>query len=83
MATFYFTYGSGGQPFKGGWTEVNAPDRATAAAAFRAFHPDKIPMCLDCCTMYAEDDFKRTDMYSDGNLGAKCHEIISVSRTLL
>ena len=41
MRTFYFTYGSSGQPFIGGWTEVNAPNYGAACAAFRAYHPDK------------------------------------------
>lgn len=25
MPTFYFTYGTDGQPFVGGWTEITAP----------------------------------------------------------
>lgn len=41
MAKFYFTYGTDGQPFFGGWTEVEAPDAHAACAAFRAYHPDK------------------------------------------
>lgn len=41
MARFYFTYGTDGQPFFGGWTEVEAPDAHAACAAFRAYHPDK------------------------------------------
>lgn len=39
MAKFYFTYGTDGQPFFGGWTEVEAPDSHAACAAFRAYHP--------------------------------------------
>ena len=27
MAKFYFTYGTSGQPYFGGWTEVVAPNR--------------------------------------------------------
>lgn len=41
MARFYFTYGTDGQPFFGGWTEVDAPDIHAACAAFRVYHPDK------------------------------------------
>ena len=40
MPKFYFTYGAEGQPFVGGWTEVEAPDGHAACAAFRAYHPD-------------------------------------------
>lgn len=34
---FYFTYGSSGMAYEGGWTEVEAPSRATAVQAFSAF----------------------------------------------
>lgn len=30
MARFYFTYGTDGQPFVGGWTEVEAPNYGAA-----------------------------------------------------
>ena len=33
---YYFTYGTDGQPFVGGWTEVEAPNADIACAAFRA-----------------------------------------------
>ena len=46
MSKFYFTYGSEGHPFVGGWTEVEAPDLGTACATFRAFHPDKTACLL-------------------------------------
>lgn len=32
MAKFYFTYGTDGQPFFGGWTEVEAPGRSRGCA---------------------------------------------------
>lgn len=38
---YYFTYGSDGHPYIGGWTEVEAPDAKMACMAFRAVHPDK------------------------------------------
>lgn len=42
MPKFYFTYGlDDTQPFKGGWTEIIAPDVNTACAVFRIFHPDR------------------------------------------
>ncbi len=83
MPKFYFTYGSEGQPFFGGWTEVEAPDRRTACAAFRAFHPDKTEGLLNCCSVYEEEDFKRTSMYGPGgNFGYRCHETITLRREL-
>jgi len=83
MPKFYFTYGSEGQPFFGGWTEVEAPDRRTACAAFRAFHPDKTEGLLNCCSVYEEEDFKRTSMYGPGgNFGYRCRETITLRREL-
>lgn len=85
MPKFYFTYGSEGQPFCGGWTEVEAPDRHAACAAFRAYHPDKTEGLLNCCSCYTEEDFKKTSMYQrpDGNFGYRCHETITLQRELL
>ena len=85
MPKFYFTYSSEGQPFCGGWTEVEAPDRHAACAAFRAYHPDKTEGLLNCCSCYTEEDFKKTSMYQrpDGNFGYRCHETITLQRELL
>ena len=41
MEKFYFTYGTEGQPFVGGWTLVEADNIHAAYAAFRAYHPDQ------------------------------------------
>lgn len=83
MAKFYFTYGTDGQPFVGGWTEVEAPDGHAACAAFRAFHPDKIDGVLNCSSVYSEKDFKSSCMAGpDGNFGRFCHEKITISREL-
>ena len=79
MAKFYFTYGSEGQPFFGGWTEVEAPDMHAACCAFRAIHPDKTEGLLNCCGIYAEEDFKKTCMAGpNGNIHRFCHEKISL-----
>lgn len=77
----YFTYGSDGQPFVGGWTEVEAPDVHTACAAFRAYHPDKTEGLLNCSSIYNQNDFERTEMYRNGNFGSRCHEVITIQRT--
>lgn len=79
MPKFYFTYGSKGHPFVGGWTEVEAPDIADACALFSAIHPDKDGF-MDCCSTYGEDRFKATCMYRNGNLGHRCHETIALKR---
>lgn len=76
MPKFYFTYGTDGQPYCGGWTEVIAPDFAAACAVFRAVHPDKIPGLLNCSSVYSEEIFLKTEMAAEGNFGAFCHETI-------
>lgn len=82
LQKFYFTYGTGGQPFFGGWTEVEAPDIHAACAAFRAYHPDKTAGLLNCSSMYDEEHFKQTEMYRHGNFGYRCHETIILRRML-
>lgn len=80
MAKFYFTYGTEGQPFVGGWTEVGAPNRNAACSAFRAYHPDRTDGLLNCSSVYDEAQFKQTSMYRDGNFNCRCHEIITLRR---
>ncbi len=83
MPKFYFTYGSGGQPFVGGWTEVDAPDYHAACGAFRAFHPDKTEGLLNCSSVYDEAHFKLSEMNGPkGNFGYRCHERITLRREL-
>lgn len=83
MAKFYFTYGSSGQPYHGGWTEIDAQDRHTACAAFRAFHPDVAPGLLNCSDVYTEEAFAKTEMNGpSGNLGYGCHETITIQREI-
>ena len=81
MPKFYFTYGTDGQPFVGGWTEVDAPDGHAACAAFRAYHPDKTEGLLNCSSVYDEAHFKLTEMYRRDNFGFRCHELIQITRT--
>lgn len=80
MAKYYFTYGLEDQPFVGGWTEVEAPTQEAAEIAFRVFHPDKTPGLLNCCWVYDEERFKSTAMFSDGNFGYRCRELIQLTR---
>lgn len=80
MPKYYFTYGTDGQPFVGGWTEIEAPDVHAACAVFRSFHPDKTPGILNCSSAYTEDNFLKSCMATpDGNFRRFCHERISVT----
>ena len=79
MKRFFFTYGTEGQPFCGGWTEVIAPDFESACSLFRAFHPCKDGDLLNCAGVYAEEQMKKTKMYASGNFGHRAWETISVS----
>lgn len=80
---FYFTYGSENQPFYGGWTEIEAPDRDTAVEVFRMFHPDRTDGLLNCCSVYSQADFNRTCMAGPrGNFGYFCHERICLTREI-
>lgn len=80
MPRYYFTYGTEGQPFIGGWTEVEAPTARAAAFAFRTFHPDKTEGLLNCSDMYPQEVFERTAMFREGNFGHRCHETIILRR---
>lgn len=83
MAKFFFTYGTSGQPFVGGWTEVEAPDSHAACMAFRAFHPDRIDGVLNCSSVYSEEQFLKSGMSGPGgNFGRRCHETIILRREL-
>lgn len=83
MARFYFTYGTEGQPFYGGWTEVIAPDVHSACCAFRAYHPDKDEGLLNCSSVYTEEQFKASCMSGpEGNFRRFCHETITITREL-
>ena len=76
MKNFYFTYGTEGQPFYGGWTKIEAPNAKIACSIFRAIHPDKVEGLLNCCSMYTEEDFHKTSMWRHGNFGIHEHEVI-------
>ena len=82
MEKFYFTYGSDERfPYQHGWTEIEAPDMATACAAFRHFHPDRDPEapCLNCAVVYTEVEFQNTVMYVQANYRNRCHERVTMT----
>jgi len=77
----YFTYGTSGYPFCGGWTVVKAESMEMACSLFRVHHPDKISGLLNCADVYTEEQFKRTEMAGPkGNFNRFCHEVITLRR---
>lgn len=83
MAKFYFTYGSEGHDFKGGWTVVEAGNRYEAFDIFMAFHQRDENGNILFAGMYDEEEFAQTKMAKNGNLGAYAHESIVVNRKIL
>jgi len=79
MSKFYFTYGTSGHAFYGGWTEIEAPNRSLACTVFRMYHPDQTSGLLNCTSHYDEASFRNTRMFACGNFGFRCHEKITVT----
>lgn len=82
MERFYFTYGTHGQPYIGGWTVVEAENIGIATAAYRAYHQDIVPGFLNCGGVYTEDQFMKTTMSQNGNYGFRCREVITIGRSI-
>lgn len=79
MNKYYFTFGTEGQPYKGGWVIVESDNINVAIGIFRAIYPDKQDRVLNCSHCYTEDEFKRTKMYENNdNFGSACHCEISL-----
>ena len=82
MPKFYYIYGPyETMPFKGGWTEISAVDRASADTIFRAIHPNTVgeDTSLNCAITYTEKEFKMTKMYEIGKQHSfGCHERIKM-----
>lgn len=79
--SFYFTYGTSDCfPYRGGWTEVIAPDRETAVYLFRIYHPDHTPGTVNCAGIYTREQFESTGMHlpSNGNFGHNGREVIAL-----
>ena len=81
MTTFYFTYGSEGHAYVGGWTEITVPDKDgkpdfnAAIGVFNAIHPPKGDgAAVECGGIYTEEQFKTKPMYKYGNFGHFCRE---------
>lgn len=75
-----FTYGYD-HPSHGGWAEVKGvKTRDDAIALFNIFHEPRNGF-VACAGIYTEVEFRTTKMYLTGNLGKRCVERITVSRT--
>ena len=84
MNKYYFTYGTDGQPFVGGWTEVEAPTANLACAAFRAVHPDKEPGILNCSSAAAWRVLTETSVSSAMSVSAsRSSHVTRMSRLIL
>lgn len=76
MNKFFFTFGTSEKfPYRCGWVEVFAPDRAKAVATYRAKFPDVNEGIVNCSDIYTEEQFMKTEMVNN-NLGAACHEVL-------
>lgn len=79
MSKFYFTFGSSGQAFVGGWVEVVAADREAAINLFWALYQgeDTGLSIVNCAGIYSEEEFMRTSMGILGeNFGKRFHASI-------
>ncbi len=83
IKSYYFTYGTSGQPYKGGWTRIDAPDLKSACDIFRFYHPDRVDGFLNCSDVYTEDRFFETGMHKTGNFGKWEQEIITLNRMVI
>ncbi len=81
---FFFTYGSEGYPYRGGWTTVWADDYNQACELFCLVHPRNEEGFINCAGIYTEEDFQNTGMFmKNSNLGKGCVEVIEINVVLL
>lgn len=85
MSAFYFTYGNDEHfPYQGGWSLVLADDYDSAVRAFETYHPRSESQYgnINCAEIYTSEGFLSTKMATEGNFGARCHEIIKLNRLM-
>lgn len=79
MKNYYFTFGENdvNQPFRGGWVIVKAVSIGAAMRIFNEYFSNhrESQMC-NYAIVYNESEFKKTQMYKNGNFGRRCHGII-------
>jgi len=77
---YYFTFGSCGQLFEGGWVRIQADNLEEAQQKFINRYGDKawkVAGTLNYAFTYSEEHFQSTMMASRGNFGKFEHEFIS------
>lgn len=96
MGKYYFTYEGDfynremgkeprRQPFKGGWTEVEAPDLLSAVGLFFDVHPETRNYAeeLGYDSEYDEEKFRELGLAEKGINGYKCVERITMNVEVL
>ena len=76
---YYFTFGSSGQIYEGGWVEIHADSLLDAQRKFiDRFGNDAwaAPGVLNYAFHYSEEEFRETIMGRWNNYGKNCHEVI-------
>lgn len=73
---FYYTFGSEGQPYDGGWVEIIAEDFHEADKLFNKRYGCSPGGFIRCAGRYTEETFKKTSMYKRGNFGSFCHDTL-------
>lgn len=82
MRSYYFTFGCNAKHlFEGGWIIIKAKNKENAQKLFELYFPDKSDL-NECkySMVYSEKEFKRTQMYANGNYGKRCHGIIEFKK---
>lgn len=76
LKKFIFTFGAPERhPYHDGWVDVIAPNIDLARKTF--LHKYPLQDGLMCCLgIYREEDFRATDMYTNGNYGKYWHETL-------
>lgn len=76
---YYFTFGSSGQIYKGGWVQIKASTLREAQEKFirhfekKAYKSEGI---LSYASHYDQAEYEELEMFRTGNFGSRCHEVI-------
>lgn len=79
---YYFTFGPTEKyPYQDGWVTVIAVSMGQAVDFFKArfgeaaMTPDGY---IACSTIFPQEEFRNTSMYTEGNYGVYCHEVFGL-----
>lgn len=78
---YYFTYGTDGQPFVGGWTEVEAPTVNLACAAVPRCPPRQGARHSELRSAYTEESFLGSCMAGPDGTSVSSAMSVSASRS--